>query len=190
MDEGQRLMTEPIGYLNYGWSFLRSAEHVYSGLKSDQLNLRFDAPAIVLVGHGFELILKAYSWHATGELVAKRHDLCWLLGLANSNGLNLSISEPERQALCHLNLEVGGKPFRARYLETGVSPAPNIEEWLAIGRKLMDAVESVLAPDRIKNVGRSTEIDPPPNYPKHPQPLSEEQAIEILAELFEKELNQ
>jgi hypothetical protein len=150
-------MTEPIGYLNYGWSFVRAAEHLHSASSSNQPSLGFpDAPPTVLVGHGIELMLNAYIWHRSGDEASFTHDLLELNEKAEKLGLNAV----DRSALEPLDRLVGGRPFEARHLLTGASSKPAIHEWFAIARRLMDQIEPELAPDRVGNVGLRTRLEP------------------------------
>ena len=49
-----------LGLLNYAAAYICAAEHLVKARLNNELRLRFDAPIELLVGHGFELLLKSY----------------------------------------------------------------------------------------------------------------------------------
>lgn len=171
-------MTEPIGFLNYGWSYLRSAEYVFAAVRNDNLKLSFRDPITTLVGHSLELILKAYIWHASKKRAPFVHNLEELMKIAVKEGLQLQLTDDERTALEHLNKLVGSCPFEARYLLTGSGAEPQFLSWLKLARRIMDEVEPAIAPDRVRNVGLRSKLEPAPSLSIAQQELTLEQATE------------
>lgn len=157
-------MTEAIGFLNYGWTFVRAGEHLLAETANGKLEVGFpDAPSCTLIGHGIELLLKSYIWHVTSKEADHFHDLVKLLRQCQQHRLNISLTDEQQATLDYLNHMVGKKPYRARYLETGMTTIPSYSSWSTLARSLMDLIEPVIAPDRVRNVGLRTTMEPPPS---------------------------
>ncbi|MAM63802.1 MAG: hypothetical protein CMH11_20140 [Maritimibacter sp.] len=64
--------------MNFGRSYLDTAQHVISGIRSNELKLTYDAPAFALLAHAFELQLKAaliVQGKTPEEVEAYEHDI-------------------------------------------------------------------------------------------------------------------
>jgi hypothetical protein len=154
-------MTESVGYLSYGWTFIRAAEHLAEQSRTGELEVAFpDAPPTVLMAHGIELIIKSFIWHSRGEVAFPRtHDLSKLFDLARECSLSIELTASEADAFAYLNDLTGAQPYEARYLITGAKPEIPLSAWIAISRKLMDAVERVVCPQQVQNVGLRTALE-------------------------------
>jgi len=181
-------MTQPVGYMNLGWAFLRAAEFLHLARLRRDLELFFRQPELFLIGQSFELILKAYIWHVTGAEAKYSHNLVDLLREAESNGLNTALSGDERAHLCQLNASFGQRPYEAKYLQTGVGPDRDFQSWFLLCRKLMDRIEPCIAPNRAASIGLRARLEHPPNYPVPAKALTMEEAVAQLSADFLKEL--
>lgn len=155
---------EPIGDLNHAWSCLRAAEHLDQSLQSGELDLDFDCPIRLLVGHAIELLCKSFLRDCGWDDKASRelgHDLEACFGAASTLCLGLKLSATEREHLYLLNSDFGRMNNDAvRYLQTGVWQPPDNGIVFAIARNMMDRIEPKLCLQRIKTVGLRTQIEP------------------------------
>jgi hypothetical protein len=188
--------TTHVGLMYFGWSYVRSAEHLQLGVAIGTLKIAFDDPIHFTIGHGIELLFKAFIHSKLNDGNALKnlgHDLVRLRKKAEDLGLVLTLSSSEGCELHRLNSSYGRWPYEVRYLVTGYKGAPlQFIELSSIARRLMDAIEPILCPDRVKNVGLQTRLEPAPNYPADPPSPTVEEAVEpsdetLLRDLFGKE---
>ena len=176
-------MTEPVGYLNSGWSYLRVAEHTYYCCEVGSLKLSILDPVTTLVGHAIELELKSLIWHGSKCAAPFTHDLEALFRQARKYGLNMNLSSDDSDALRLLSGEVGVAPYASRYLKTGVAiriPYLNLFE---LARRMFDQIEPILLPDAVDKHGKRTLRERIPNFPKS-HSLTLEEAAEQLSSLI------
>lgn len=144
-DSGERA----IGWFNFGCSYLDAAEHLIVAIEQRRLNLRFDSPVSFLVGHGLELLIKAYlrSSGLTDAQVEKiGHNLQTLLSTAADRKLDFVLTELEQEHIALLNRDFGGRPYAVRYLRTGSKQAHDDRIVLAVARRLQSHIRpSILA---------------------------------------------
>lgn len=129
----------PIGWFNYGCSCLDAAEHLVQAIEQRELTLRFDSPVSFLIGHGLELLIKAFLRSAgmTDAQVEKlRHNLETLLSAAAARSLNFELTELEQGHVALLNRDFGGRLFAIRYLRTGAKQVHDDRIVLAAARRL------------------------------------------------------
>lgn len=155
---------EPVGDLNHAWSYLRAAEHLYECIRSGALDLAFPSPVRLLAGHAIELLCKSYLRYCGWDekaCIRLGHDLEALLDAVDQQGLAMMLSDHERDHILLLNQEFSAtSKYAVRYLQTGVCQLPNCDVLFCPARRLMDKIEPYLAPQRIRNVGLRTELEP------------------------------
>ncbi|HRK18019.1 MAG TPA: hypothetical protein PK970_03610 [Hyphomicrobiaceae bacterium] len=184
---------EPIGLFNFGWSYLRSAESLQTCANEGLLKVAFDAPIQFLLAHSFELIQKSFIVHHTGnwsELSSREklgHDLLKCRDRAIQLGIGVEFTEQEQSNYTIL-AAYSAVPYETRYLKTGAKHSISALPLFLAARKLASAVEPHLAPEKVKNVGLQTLLDPAPDYGLPPPQLSTAKAIELLTEHYSKEL--
>lgn len=129
----------PIGWFNYGCSYLDAAEHLVRAIEQGQLTLRFDSPVSFLVGHGLELLIKAYLRSAgmtDAQVERIGHNLQTLLSTAAARNLDFELTELEQGHVALLNRDFGGRPYAVRYLRTGAKQVHDDRVVLAAARRL------------------------------------------------------
>ena len=139
-----------FGLLNYAASYLEAASHLVTAKGDGKLNLRFDAPIELLVGHGFEILLKAYlrsQGKNENELKSLGHDLEKLLQAAQTCGLTITRTEIEFGHLQLLNARFGQNPYEIRYLETGSYQAHDDRIILALAKRIEHSIRPAIQAD-------------------------------------------
>ena len=121
--------TTAIGLLNYGRSFLAAARALQSTQQAKTYRPTHPhAPIGFLLGHAFELILKAH-FRARGEsldqLKERSHDISKLLTDALLADLGVHVDENELGHLSLLNEQFGRPPYMIRYIVTGFARFPD-----------------------------------------------------------------
>jgi hypothetical protein len=121
-----RSRTTPVGMMRYAIDFYAAALAVDDALGSQPgYEIIAPAPAYYLLGHAFELALKAYLLEVGKSLVhvkqALRHDLDRCLAEAEEAGLSTEVplSHADRDVVRVLNALYSDKQFE--YIETGAS---------------------------------------------------------------------
>jgi hypothetical protein len=134
-----------LGLLNLASSYIAAANHLVSEIENGRLRLRFHAPLELLVGHGFEILLKSFLRSENcgeAELCKLGHDLENLLREAQKRGLSIAPSEVELAHVALLNQQFGQAPYKVRYLETGAYTAHDD----SIVLKLAQQIETAIRP--------------------------------------------
>jgi hypothetical protein len=119
-----------IGILNFGQSYIQAAEIVLRQIDSGNEDLRFHEPILFLLGHGFELMFKAFlraKGSSPDDLKKFGHNLERLFEAAMADGLKFS---PDGTTMPHLTLlsRHFGPPYEVRYFTIGyrIWPDPRL----------------------------------------------------------------